>query len=144
MISPKTLLFTLADHSSSREASSYTQADEIVRRIADSLNGERARPTRVVVVFEDLFVWTTSLTVTHEDAGAQSCIQRAIQAEWEFNAGVRPKWWPETAEADRMWGVHYREDRDNGRAELARMRLERYDLGPVVLTPLPPRNSPSP
>jgi len=144
MVSPKTLLFTLADNSGTHEAGCYSQADDIVRRIAAGLNGSGPRPIRVVVVFDDLFVWTTSLVVTTQDATATERIQRAIQADWEFNAGVRPQWWPDTPEADRMWGVHYREDRDNGRAELARMRLDRYDLAPIVLTPLPPRNAPPP
>jgi hypothetical protein len=82
--------------------------------------------------------------VTRDDTTGENFVQRAIQADWEFNAGVRPAWWPHEHEADRMWGVHYREDRDNGRAELARMRLDRYDLQPLVLTALPPRTAPSP
>lgn len=141
MISPKTILLTGADNSGSHETASYSQADGIVQKFAVALNGSRAMQIRIVVVFTDLFVWTTSLTVAGEAATSKDFIQRAIQAEWEFNAGVRPGWWPETAEAERMWGVHYREDRDNGRAELARMRLERYDLGPLVLSALPPRNA---
>jgi hypothetical protein len=141
MIFPKTILLTLPDDGGSRETVGYGQADDIVRKFAVALNGSRAMQIRIVVVFEDLFVWTTSLTVGGTAATAKDFIQRAIQADWEFNAGVRPAWWPDTPEADRMWGVHYREDRDNGRAELARMRLERYDLTPLALSALPPRNS---
>jgi hypothetical protein len=141
MISPKTILLTLPNDSGSHETVSYAQADDIVRKFAMALNGSRAMQIRIVVVFEDLFVWTTSLTIGGGAAVAKDFVQRAIQADWEFNAGVRPAWWPDTPEANRMWGVHYREDRDNGRAELARMRLERYDLRPIVLTALPPRNS---
>jgi hypothetical protein len=81
-------------------------------------------------------------SVARADAKSKDFVQATIQADWEFNAGVRPNWWPHSSEADRMWGVHYREDRDNGRAELARMRLDRYDLTPVPLTPLPARNAP--
>ena len=143
MILPKTILLTLTDDSGSREAASYAQADETMRGFAVASNQKETLHIRVVVVFSDLFVWTTSLSVTDEDATAEDFVQRAIQADWEFNAGVRPTWWPCSPEADRMWGVHYREDRDNGRAELARMRLERYNLHPLVLTVLPPRNSPS-
>lgn len=97
---------------------------------------------RAVVVFTDLFVWTTTLSISGDAAIAEDFIQRAIKADWEFNGGIRPVWWPDTPEADRMWGVHYREDRDDDRAELARMRLGRYDLGPVVLTPLRARIAP--
>ena len=139
MILPKTI--TLVPHP--EEATSYAQADEFVRsRAAYLKKGERAT-AKVVVLFADLFIWGSHLSIGSEDATGQHFIQRAIQADWEFNAGVRPPWWPHTPEADRMWGVHYREDRDNGRAELARMRLERYDLQPLVLSPLPVRNSPS-
>jgi hypothetical protein len=141
MISPKTVLLTLPSASCVHETGGYEQADEIVRNFAVTLNGSKPMQIRIVVVFTDLFVWTTSLTVAGAAATAKDFIQRAIQADWEFNAGVRPTWWPDTPEADRMWGVHYREDRDNGRAELARMRLERYDLEPLVLNALPPRNS---
>jgi hypothetical protein len=143
MISPKTILLTLPNDAGSHETNGYDSADEIVRKFAVALNGSRAMQIRIVVVFEDLFVWTTSLTIGGGSATAKDFIQRAIQADWEFNAGVRPAWWPDTPEANRMWGVHYREDRDNGRAELARMRLERYDLTPLVLTALPARNSAS-
>jgi hypothetical protein len=141
MVPSKTILLTLPDESGPQEAVTYGQADDILRKFAGALNGSRPMQIRVVVVFTDLFVWTTSLTIAGSHAAEKDLVQRAIQADWEFNAGVRPVWWPQTPEADRMWGVHYREDRDNGRAELARMRLERYDLNPIVLHPLPARNS---
>jgi hypothetical protein len=146
MISPKSILFTPGpgqretDSYLQAEAESYLQADEVVRSFATTLlRGERL-VLRIVVLFADLFVWTGHVSISHDDALGGDFIQRLIRDDWEFNAGVRPAWWPHTPEADRMWGVHYREDRDNGRAELARMRLERYELQPVALTVLPPRN----
>ena len=143
MIKPKTILLTSVDDFGPRELESYAQADEALRKYALTKTGGVSR-LRVVIVFTDLFVWTTSLAMIRGDSAGEHLVQRAIQADWEFNAGVRPAWWPETPEADRMWGVHYREDRDNGRAELARMRLERYDLQPVALSPLPARLAPPP
>jgi hypothetical protein len=142
MVQPKSIMLTCPHDTESHEARSYSQADEIVRKCAvdASTTGERMK-IRVVIVFSDLFVWASSLSVNGEDVIKKDFIQNAMKADWEFNAGVRPSWWPTDHEADRMWGVHYREDRDNGRAELARMRLERYDLKPVVLSELPPRTS---
>jgi len=139
MIEPKTILLTYADNNESREARSYSHADELIRKIAAELPAGQKTQVRVLVVFTDLFVWTSSLLVERGSITSENFVQRVIQADWEFNAGVRPTWWPHTAESDRMWGVHYREDRDNGRAELARMRLERYNLQPLILTSLPPR-----
>ena len=143
MIEPKTILLTYADNAESREARSYSHADEVIRKIAAALVSGRRMQIRMLIVFTDLFVWTSSLSVNRDDMTSENFVQRAIQADWEFNAGVRPIWWPREHEADRMWGVHYREDRDNGRAELARMRLERYDLQPLALAALPPRTAPS-
>jgi hypothetical protein len=143
MIEPKTILLTYADNAESREARSYSHADEVIRKIAAAVVSGRRMQIRMLIVFTDLFVWTSSLSVNRDDMTSENFVQRAIQADWEFNAGVRPIWWPREHEADRMWGVHYREDRDNGRAELARMRLERYDLQPLVLAALPPRTAPS-
>ena len=140
MIEPKTILLTYADNNESREARSYLHADEVIRKIASALLSGRRMQIRMLVVFTDLFVWTSSVSVDRDCVTGENFVQRVIQADWEFNAGVRPQWWPHNPEADRMWGVHYREDRDNGRAELARMRLERYDLRPLVLTDLPPRS----
>lgn len=142
MIQPKSIMLTCPDDTESHEARTYAEADEIVHKCAAKVGstGERMK-IRIVIVFKDLFVWASSLSVNVEDAKGKDFIQRAIQNDWEFNAGVRPPWWPNDHEADRMWGVHYREDRDNGRAELARMRLERYDLQPVALNELPPRTS---
>jgi hypothetical protein len=141
-IEPKSIMLTCPDDTDSHEARSYAQADEFVHRCAADIDprGERLK-IRAVIVFKDLFVWASSLSVNREDANGKDFIQRAIKADWEFNAGVRPSWWPNEHEADRMWGVHYREDRDNGRAELARMRLQRYDLKPIVLSDLPPRTA---
>jgi hypothetical protein len=142
MIQAKTILLTYDEGVHSREARSYSHADEIVRKIAaETPHGVRIQ-IRALIVFTDLFVWKTSLSVDRDDLRAENFTQRAIQADWEFNAGVRPEWWPHDHESDRMWGVHYREDRDNGRAELARMRLERYDLQPLILTRLPARADP--
>jgi hypothetical protein len=139
MIQPKTILVSQIDHSDPCEVESYSLADKLIQKIAASVVREERLHLHILVVFTDLFGWTTNLSVGGQDATKQQFVQHAIQADWEFNAGVRPTWWPRGHEADRMWGVHYREDRDNGRAELARMRLERYDLGPVVLAALPPR-----
>jgi hypothetical protein len=141
MFHPKTIILSRTEHSDSHEAVSYLQADEEVRKHAASLKQAEWQSIRVVVLFTDLFVWTSTISLSREDATGEHFVQRAIQSDWEFNAGVRPAWWPNDKEADRIWGVHYREDRDNGRAELARMRLDRYDLAPVALTALPPRNS---
>ncbi len=144
MIEPKTILLTFGDDSAAREVGSYVEADVVMRNCAAALKtGERVY-IRSVVVFTDLFVWRSSLSVDRDDAKRMHFVQHALRADWEFNAGVRPAWWPSGHEADRMWGVHYREDRDNGRAELARMRLERYDLQPVALTALPPRTAAAP
>ena len=143
MIEPKTILLTYADNNESREARSYSHADEVIRKIAETLITGRRMQIRMLVVFNDLFVWTSSLSVDRDCVTGENFVQRVIQADWEFNAGVRPTWWPHNPEADRMWGVHYREDRDNGRAELARMRLERYNLRPLILTALPPRTDPA-
>jgi hypothetical protein len=143
LIKPKTILVSNGDDAKSVEMASYVEADaSVLKFVAGALNAERLT-LHVVVVFQDLFVWRSSLSVGTEDATLKDFVQRAIQADWEFNAGVRPHWWPADREAERIWGVHYREDRDNGRAELARMRLERYDLSPIQLTPLPARDSPS-
>jgi len=139
MIQPKTILLTYADNNESREARSYHHADEVIRQIAATLIMGQRMQIRMLVVFSDLFVWTSSLSADRDSVTGENFVQRVIQADWEFNAGVRPPWWPHNPEADRMWGVHFREDRDNGRAELARMRLERYDLQPLTMTPLPPR-----
>jgi len=142
MIQPKSIMLTCPDDTESHEARSYAQADEIVKRCAADVSpsGERMK-IRVVIVFKDLFVWASSLAVNSEDANRRDFIQRAIKNVGKFNAGVRPAWRPNDHKADRMWGGHYREDRDNGRAELARMGLERYDLKPVALNELPPRTS---
>ena len=144
MIEPKTILLTYADNGGSREARSYAHADEVIRKIAVALVPGQRMQIRMLVVFTDLFVWKSSLSVNRDDITGENFVQRAIQADWEFNAGVRPAWWPHEHEADRMWGVHYREDRDNGRAELARMRLDRYDLRPLTLTTLPARTASAP
>ncbi len=141
LVSPKSVLLIRAAGAEPFEATSYSQADETIRKWAAALSRQDSESVRLVVVFDDLFVWTTTVTLYLDNSTAEHFVQKTIQADWEFNAGVRPGWWPEDREADRIWGVHYREDRDNGRAELARMRLERYDLRPVPLTPLPPRNS---
>jgi hypothetical protein len=141
MIQIKSIMLTDPSDTYPRDLTSFSQADEVIRKYAMDADplGERAQ-VRALIVFADLFVWTSVLSVDREDANGKDFVQRAIKADWEFNAGVRPAWWPHEAEADRMWGVHYREDRDNGRAELARLRLGRYDLGPLVLSDLPPRN----
>jgi len=138
MIVPKSILFTPGPGQC--EAENYLQADELLRSRATTLGRRERLVLRMVVVFTDLFVWTGHLSISHDDALGENFVQRLIRDDWEFNAGVRPAWWPHTPEADRMWGVHYREDRDNGRAELARMRLERYGLQPIALAVLPPRN----
>jgi hypothetical protein len=143
MIAPKTIIVSRSDGSDSIEWESYSQADAALQQHIANMDKAERLHLHVVVVFRDLFVWRSSVSLTREDATGENFVQRAIQADWEFNAGVRPGWWPADAEAERIWGVHYREDRDNGRAELARMRLERYDLTPVVLASLPPRDSPS-
>jgi hypothetical protein len=124
-------------HINSTSVQSYKESDRCLQDLA--LLGEPNNYIRVVVVFEDAFVWNSNIVLTHEDCGSNNFLQRAMLAEWEFNAGVRPDWWPSGIEADRMWEVHCREDRHNGRAELARGRLDRYDLHPVVRNLLPPR-----
>jgi hypothetical protein len=141
MIHPKTIMLSQDGDPPPppSEAKSYLAADTFLRKAAAALGHGRNAQVRALVVFEDLFVWTSVILVARGDAEAEHFVQRAIQADWEFNAGIRPDWWPQEPEADRMWGLHYREDRANGRAELARMRLERYDLAPVALNRIPPR-----
>jgi hypothetical protein len=137
MIHAKTIVLTHPDQTVSDEVESYAQADQAIRRYARGVkNGERLS-LRTLVVFADRFVWASSLSVDRLDAAEEHFVQRAIKADWEFSAGVRPAWWPQTPEADRMWGLHYREERDNRRSAVARMRLDLYDLRPLVLTPLP-------
>jgi hypothetical protein len=140
MIEPKTIIVSDADGSNSLQFSTYDEADSYFNSLAKTRKelGSAAR-LRTIIVFEDLYVWSSFISVTGEDGQNQHFLQKAIRSEWEFNAGIRPQWWPSSVEADRMWWVHYREDRDNGRAELARVRLERYDLRPIVISPLPLR-----
>jgi hypothetical protein len=138
-IAPKTIIVSRVDNSETSEVVTYSHADVVVRKwVAIGNEAERLR-LHVVVVFGDLFTWRSSLSVSREDAAWRNFVQRAIQADWEFNAGVRPRWWPNDPEAERIWGVHCREDHEDGRAELARLRLERYDLKPIVLAELPRR-----
>jgi hypothetical protein len=111
----------------------------VVRKIAAAFAQGESMRLHIVVVFTDLFVWRSSLSVCREDATGEHFVQRAMQNDWEFNAGVRPPWWPHDQEADRIWRVHDCEDRGDGRAELARMRLARYDLKPMALAVLPLR-----
>lgn len=142
MIQLKSIMLTDPTHTYPLDLTSFSQADEVIRKYAADVDprGERLQ-VRALIVFTDLFVWTSYLSLDREDVNGKDFVQRAIKADWEFNAGVRPAWWPHDPEADRMWGVHYREDRDNGRAELARLRLRTYDLKPLVLSELPARNS---
>jgi hypothetical protein len=137
MILAQTIVLTHPHDTVADETGSYSQADELIRRCAQRLKKAERVSLRVLVVFEDRFVWTSALSVDRPDESGEHFVQRAIKADWEFGAGVRPAWWPQTPEADRMWGVHYREERDNQRVAAARMRLDRYDLRPLVLTPLP-------
>ena len=124
------------------EAKTYKDADRSLQEFAAMLERNVRLSVHIVVIFEDAFVWNSNITLVTSDCIVDHLLQRAMQAEWEFNAGVRPKWWPPGIEADRMWEVHCREDRHNGRAELARARLDRYDLQPIVRNPLPPRDLP--
>jgi hypothetical protein len=140
-IEPKKIIISRVDNSETSEVETYSHADVVARKWVAIGNTAERLSLHVVVVFGDLFVWRSSLSVSREDAAGKHFIQRAIQADWEFNAGVRPRWWPNDLEAERIWGVHCREDRENGRAELARVRLERYDLKPIALAELPPRDS---
>jgi hypothetical protein len=141
MIGPKTIIVGRVDNSETVEVETYSRADVVVRKWVAIGNKAERLSLHVVVVFGDLFAWRSSLSMSREDVAGRNFIQRAIQADWEFNAGVRPRWWPNDPEAERIWGVHRREDRETGRAELARIRLERYDLKPIVLAELPPRDS---
>jgi hypothetical protein len=140
-IKPKKIVVSRVDNFETSEVETYSHADVVVRKWVAIANTAERLSLHVVVVFGDLFAWRSSLSVSREDAGGRHFIQRAIQADWEFNAGVRPRWWPNNPEAERIWGVHCREDGENCRAELARVRLERYDLKPIVLAALAPRDS---
>jgi hypothetical protein len=124
------------------ELTSYKEADRCLQDLATMLGENAHLSVHVIIIFEDAFVWNSNIIITISDCIADSFLQRAMQSEWEFNAGVRPKWWPPGIESDRMWEVHCREDRHNGRSELARGRLDRYDLRPVIRNPLPPRYLP--
>ena len=124
------------------EVKNYKDADQALQEIAALMERRAHLSVHVIVIFEDAFVWNSHITLTVGDCIVDHLLQRAMQSEWEFNAGVRPKWWPEGIESDRMGEVHCREDRHNGRAELARARLDRYDLQPIVRNPSPPRDMP--
>jgi hypothetical protein len=124
------------------QAKNYKEADRCLQEIAAIIESHVKLPVHVIVIFEDAFVWNSQIILTVSDCIADHILQRAMQAEWEFNAGVRPQWWPPGIESDRMWEVHCREDRHNGRAELARARLDRYDLEPIIRNPLPARDIP--
>ncbi len=124
------------------ELTSYTEADRCLQDLATLLGEHVHLFINMIVIFEDAFVWKSNIIITLSDCITDNFLQQAMQSEWEFNAGVRPKWWPAGIEAERMWDVHCREGRHNGRAELARARLDRYDLRPIVRSPLPPREMP--
>ena len=124
------------------EVKSYKDADRCLQELAVLLDVHVHLPVHVIVIFEDAFVWNSNIILAVGDCIIDHLLQRAMQSEWEFNAGVRPNWWPAGIESDRMWEVHCREDRHNGRAELARARLDRYDLAPIIRNPLPPRDMP--
>jgi hypothetical protein len=145
MSEPKTISIGRAGSSDSTECASYSQADAAVRKCVASADKTARLSLHVVVVFDDLFVWRTSLSVSGADATGENFVQRAIQGDWEFNAGMRPRWWPALPEAERIWREHFCEDlHKSDRSELARMRLLRYDLVPVVLGAVPARNAPPP
>ena len=124
------------------EMKNYKDADRCLQDIATMLETHVHLSVHIIIIFEDAFVWNSNIVLTIGDCIADNFLQRAMQSEWEFNAGVRPKWWPTGIESDRMWEVHCREDRHNGRAELARARLDRYDLRPIIRNTLPPRDMP--
>lgn len=124
------------------EAKTYKDADRCLQELAVMLDSNVHLPVHIIVIFEDAFVWNSNVVLSVNDCIVDHILQRAMQSEWEFNAGVRPKWWPAGIESDRMWEVHCREDRHNGRTELARARLDRYDLRPIIRNPLPPRDMP--
>lgn len=138
MIPVKAIRLGLDGLTEAHNVDDYAAADRLVREIAARLGAHELLPVHARVLFGDLFVWSTAMTIGRAEASGDHVVQRAIQADWEFNAGVQPSWWPKQIEAERMWGVHFREDRANGRAELARMRLGAYDLAPLELTQLPP------
>jgi hypothetical protein len=145
MIEPRTISISRAGTSGSTECASYSQADAAVRKCIASADKTARLSLRVVVVFGDFFEWRTSLSVSGADAPGENFVQRAIQGDWEFNAGVRPRWWPTLPEAERIWREHFCEDlHKSDRSELARMRLVRYDLAPVALGAVPARNAPPP
>jgi hypothetical protein len=143
IIRVRTIILINPDDGPPREVEIYSQADDVMKDFAANLVQGRRLNVSVIVVFTDLFAWASSLSVSLEDATAEHFVQRAIQADWELSAGVRPAWWPNHQEAARTWDVHYRGDPEHQEAaELARMRLERYDLQPLVLSDLPPRWNP--
>jgi hypothetical protein len=119
----------------------YDEADSYLRSLATGIETARSLFINAIVVFEDAYVWNSTIVLAFKDRVANNFLQRAIQSEWEFNAGVRPEWWPSGLESDRMWEVHCREDRHNGRTDLARARLDRYDLQPIIRSILPARDT---
>ena len=135
LISPKLIVISDYDGSNSVEFKTYRESDIYLQSVVKTI--ERQSLYKTLVVFDNIFVWNSHIILNVGDADAECFLQRAMQAEWEFNAGVRPAWWPAGSESDRMWGVHYREDQENGRAIDARARLKTYDLRPVVLNILP-------
>ena len=137
-ILPQTIVLNHG-HIQNIEVQNYKEADRCLQDLAGLIEPSEILHVHVIVIFEDSFVWDSNIVLTPGDCIAESFLQRAIQSEWEFNAGVRPEWWPAGNEPDRMWGVHCAEDRHNGRDELARARLDRYDLEPIIRSPLPRR-----
>jgi hypothetical protein len=124
------------------EIKSYKNADRSLQDLASMIETITHISVHVIVIFEDAFIWSSNIVLVTGDCISDNFLQRAMQSEWEFNAGVRPNWWPPGIESDRMWEVHCREDRHNGRSELARGRLDRYDLRPIVRNTLPARYLP--
>ena len=124
------------------EIKSYRDADRSLQDLASMIETITHMSVHIIVIFENAFIWSSNIVLVTSDCISDNFLQRAMQSEWEFNAGVRPNWWPPGIESDRMWEVPCREDRHNGRSELARGRLDCYDLRPIVRSILPARYLP--
>jgi hypothetical protein len=90
MIHAKTIMLTRAGNHPPEEVKTYLQVDASLRTTAATMDYGHYVQVNAVVVFEDLFIWRSFVSVTRSDVNAEHFIHRAIQADWEFNAAIRP------------------------------------------------------
>src|SRR5579863_9959471 len=76
IIGPKTILVSRADGSESAEWTSYAQADTVLREFLMTADKADRLTFHVVVVFGDLFLWRSSLSLSRADATQEHFVQR--------------------------------------------------------------------